>query len=123
MILPESNHKKGEQIMISCKFFTQIVKSKETKKGTDYSAFLSGMPSTHKQQLIDECKKRDVSIYIDNPSEHSRSVYAIFRGVASEAELDHRLNNKNGTIHSKRANIIAILALLVSIVSCVKLFF
>jgi uncharacterized membrane protein len=72
--------------------------------------------------MLDECNKKDVSIYIDNPSEQSAGIYAEFRGVASEAELERRLNAKKAVIQSSRANIISIIALIVSVAALVKSF-
>ena len=88
----------------------------------DFSKFVDEAPKTSKQRLLEECAKHDVSIYIDNPSEQSAGVYAEFRGVASEAELERRLNAKKAVGQSYRANVIAAVALIVSLVALVKSF-
>ena len=54
-------------------------------------------------------------IYIDDSSENSVGVYAELRGVASEAELEKRLNAKRGLSLARRASVISIAALLVSL--------
>lgn len=84
---------------------------------TDFSTFVPAVPPTRKQQLIEKCQKQNVPISIDDPLERS----AIFRSVASEAELERRLNAKEvaalserANTHSKRANVIALLAFIVS---------
>lgn len=87
----------------------------------DWSKYLE-IPSTRKQKLLEDCKKNDVSIYIDNPSEQSSGIYAEFRGVASEAELERRLNARKAGDQSSRANFIATIALIVSILALVKSF-
>lgn len=92
---------------------------------TDFSTFVPAVPLTHKQQLIEECQKQDVSIYIDGPFERS----TIFRSVASEAELERRLNTRKAIALSERAhtlsgcaNIIELLAFIVSAIPFVKRF-
>lgn len=71
---------------------------------------------------MEECQKNDVSIYVDNPSEPSSGIYAELRGVASEAELERRLNAKKAVSQSSRANVIAAIALIVSFVALAKSF-
>lgn len=71
---------------------------------------------------MEECKKNDVSIYIDNPSEQSSGIYAELRGVVSEAELERRLNAKKAVNQSKRANVISAIAFIVSLVALLKSF-
>lgn len=90
---------------------------------TDFSTFVPAVPLTRKQQLIEECQKQNVSIYIDDLFERS----AIFRSVASEAELERRLNTKKAIALSERANtlsrcanFIALLALIASAIPFVK---
>ncbi|WP_225580785.1 hypothetical protein, partial [Pseudomonas sp. PDM16] len=63
--------------------------------------------------------KHDVSIYTDDESESSSGVYAELRGVASEAELERRLLTKKSVSKASRANLIAILALIVSVASLI----
>jgi hypothetical protein len=104
------------------KFIYQVFNAKAAKKDSDFSAFVSAVPLTRKQLLIEECKKHDVSIYIDDPSEQSAGDYAIFRGVVSEDELEFRLNPKRAISLSRRANVIAFFALIVSVIALVKSF-
>ena len=92
------------------------------QKDQDFSKYLGEVPQTRKQRLLEECKKNDVSIYIDNSSEQSSGIYAEFRGVVSEAELELRLNAKKAVSQSSRANIIAAFALIVSVLALVKSF-
>lgn len=83
----------------------------------DFSTYLEESPQTRKQLLLEECIKNNVSIHVDDSSETSSGIYANFRGVASEAELERRLNAKTAIIQSKRANFLARLALLFSAAS------
>ncbi len=91
--------------------FKRIIRAFKAKaaarKDSDFSVFVSSIPLTPKQLLIEECKKRDVSIYVDEPSEQSAGDYAIFRSVASEAELEGRLIAKKETVLLEHANVIA----------------
>jgi hypothetical protein len=92
-------------------------------KNEDFSTFLSDAePTTKKQALLEECKKHNVSPYIADASETSSGVYAQFRGVASEAELEGRINAKKALDLANRANLVAIIALLISIVALIKSF-
>ena len=77
-----------------------VIKPKADVDGADFSTFVPTALLTCKQQLIEECQKQDISIYIDDTSEQS----VIFRCVASEAELERRLNAKNAITLSKAAN-------------------
>lgn len=88
----------------------------------DFAQYLGEAPQPRKRRLLAECKKRDVSIYVDNPSEQAEGVCAELRAVASEAELEQRLNAKNAVRQSNRANAIAAVALVVSLVALVKSF-
>jgi hypothetical protein len=90
----------------------------EANKGSDFSTFVPATPLTRKQRLIEECGRRDVSIYIDDLSEQS----ALFRSIASEAELERRLNSKEAITLSKRANAIALSSLIVSAFTLFKSF-
>lgn len=92
------------------------------QNGQDFSKYLGETTQTRKQRLLEGCKKNDVSIYIDNPSEQSSGLYAGLRGVASEAELEQRLNSKMAVGQSSRANVIAAIALIVSVVALAKSF-
>lgn len=88
----------------------------------DFSKYLGETMQTRKQRLLEDCKENDVSIYIDNPSEQSSGINAELRGVASEAVLEQRLNAKMAVGQSNRANVIAAIALIVSVVALVKSF-
>ena len=70
-------------------------------KSEDFSNFLDDNESSRKQKLIEDCKKLNVSIYIDDESENANGAYSLIRAVASEAELERRLNAKN-TIRSAK---------------------
>lgn len=86
----------------------------------DWAKFFGGnRPATRKQRLLEECKKLGVPIYIDDPAEASSGFYADLRGVASEVELDRRLGAKKAISQSARANLIAFVALVVSIIALV----
>lgn len=63
-----------------------------------------------------------MSIHIDDASETSSGVYAQFRGIASEAELERRLNAKKALKRASWPNAIAILALLVAVAAFIKSF-
>ena len=89
----------------------------------EHSILLACITPTHKQQLIQQCKEENVSIFIDNPTEASSGIYAELRGVASEAELERRLHTKRVALQASRANSIATLAFLVSLVALAKSFF
>lgn len=104
------------------KFISRIIKAKAAKKNSDFSAFVPAAPQTRKQLLIEECKKHDVSINIDDPSEQSAGDYAIIRGVVSEAELEFRLNPKRAISLSRRTNVIAFFLLILSAIALVKSF-
>jgi len=88
----------------------------------DFSKYLAEVPQTRKQRLLKDCKKYDVSIYSDNPSEQSSGIYEEFRGVVSEAELERRINAKKAVAQINRANFIATIALIVSVAALVKSF-
>jgi hypothetical protein len=87
------------------------------EKSQDWEKFLGDAlpPETRKQRLLTECKRNDVSIFVDDVSEISSGVYAELRGVASEAELERRLMTKKAVSQSKHSNFIAIAAIVVSI--------
>lgn len=86
----------------------------------DWAKFFGGNPpATRKQRLLEECKKLGVSIYIDDSAEASSGFYGDLRGVASEAELERRLVAKKTISQSARANMIAIIALVVSMIALV----
>lgn len=92
--------------------------SRRKRNDQDWSKFFGDLPpQTRKQRLIEECKRQNVSIHIDDPAESSSGIYAELRGVASEAELERRLVAKLAIKQSSRANWIAGAALLVSLIS------
>lgn len=86
------------------------------RDGTDWSKHFGDIPVSRKQRLIDECHKKDVTIYKDESSE---DIDSIMRPVASEAELERRLNSKNTMNQAKRANVISAIALIVALISVV----
>lgn len=92
------------------------------KDETDFSDYLPDDISTSKQKLLKICNKYKVPIYIDDNTETSSGVYSNLRAVASEAELERRLNIKKATIETKRANVMAFIALIVSLTALVKSF-
>jgi len=75
-----------------------------------------------KNRLLRECERHGISPYIDDPSETSSDIYGQLRGVASEAEFERRLNAVRAVSMASYANIIALLAFLVSVVALVKSF-
>lgn len=62
--------------------------------GVDFSRYLGEAQLTSKQLLIEKCKKEGIPVHADDPTETSTGFYALFRCVASEAELKKRLNTK-----------------------------
>jgi hypothetical protein len=92
-------------------------------KDVDFSKFFGSIQSTPKQLLLEECKKNGVSVYVDEASETSTGFYAKFRVVASEAELEKRLNVELAVCQARLANRIAIFALVFSLVALVKSFY
>lgn len=110
-------------------YIKQIFKAKGANGSSDFSTFLPAIPLTRKQQRIEECQKKNIPISIDDQSEQSAGIYANLRAVASEAEIEDRLNTRKAIalseraiILSKRANIIALLTLIVSAIPHVKSF-
>jgi len=91
-------------------------------KDEDLSNYLEGIPKSRKQLLLDECKKRNVSMYLDDPTEPSSGIYAELRAVASEAELEKRLNAKMAVCLARRAHWVAGIALLASLIALIKSF-
>jgi hypothetical protein len=109
--------------MRAYEFIKLIIKARgfphRKSEDTDFSAFTTGTPPTRKQLLLEKCRKQDVSIYVDDPTEQSAGIYAELRGVVSESELDRRLNAKKVIVLSKRTNVIAYGSLLVSAITLV----
>lgn len=89
----------------------------------DFSRFLGVHHPSRKENLIEECKKLDVSIYIDDGSESSNGVYSELRAVASEAEIDRRLTAKKALISANQSKYIAIISMAVSLIALAKSFF
>jgi len=86
-----------------------------TKNDQNWEKFLGEIPTTRKAQLLDKCKKLDVTIFIDDVNEDASN--NPLRGVASETELERRLNAKKAVHNSKRANIISIIAIVIALIS------
>ena len=93
-----------------------------TIQDQDWSKYISQAPTSQKRRLIEECKKRGVAIFVDDPKETTEGVYSLFRAVASEAELQNRLLTKAAATRSVWANVIAVIALIVSITALIKSF-
>ncbi|PUE43433.1 hypothetical protein [Limnohabitans sp. Hippo3] len=88
----------------------------------DWSRYLSQAPTSSKRLLIEECRRRGVIIFVDDPTETTEGVYSNFRAVASEAELQRRLLGKAASTKATLANVIAAFALVVSVVALIKSF-
>jgi hypothetical protein len=106
-----------------------LFKTRANNKDFDFSSFFPDTFPTPKQLLIEKCKKRRISIYINDPLEQPIGAYSIFRNPASEAELEHRFNaqkmiifSENASTSAKLTYIIALLALIVSIITLVRSF-
>ena len=85
----------------------------------DWSKWLGEMPNNSKRLIIEKCMKNNVSIYVDDATEQAGS---IFRAVASEAELEKRLDAK---LNAKRSTIslgISAMSLLIAIAALIKSF-
>lgn len=95
---------------------------KRTDGDQDWSKYIEKAPTSKKRLLIEECKKRGVTIFVDDPSETAEGVYSHFRAVASEAELESRLFAKAALARSNWSNFIAAIALVVSIAAFIKSF-
>lgn len=85
----------------------------------DFSKFFPERKPTKKESLLKRCAELDISPYIDDPSESAPIGALDMRAVASETELEKRINEKSALIHSSKANKIALWALLLSIVSTI----
>ena len=86
----------------------------------DFSAYLNDAETSKKKELIAECQRRGVTIFIDNPSESSAGIYAKLRAVASEPELERRLQSARAMNSAQRANFIAWLALATALAALLK---
>jgi hypothetical protein len=90
------------------------------KKDQDWSKFFGEQSNeSRKERLIRLCNSQNVSIYIDDQSETAEGIYAALRAVASEAELERRLNTQRALAQSKYSNYISLIALGISIGSFV----
>ena len=98
-------------------YIKRVFKAKVAKNSSDFSSFLSDIPLTHKQQQIEACQKLGVSIYIDDPSEQSAGVYANLRAVASEAELECRLNAEKAIMNAEKATKLSKWAIVISLLA------
>lgn len=85
----------------------------------DWSRYLNSPSETHKEYLLEECCRNNISIHIDSPAEITHGIYSIFRPIASEAELERRLIAKLAIDKSVWANRIFSLSFLVSLISLV----
>ncbi len=72
---------------------------------------------SRKQQLIDDCNKHKVCIYIDDSAESSSGIYSQLRAVASEAVLEARLNQFKSVQYSQKANRNAWIAIAISVLA------
>ena len=95
---------------------------KKVHQDQDWSRFLVEAKTSRKRHLLKQCRKYDVSVYVDESSENSEGVYASLRAVASEAELERRIVAKRSEINTRRANVVSAIALAVSIAALVKSF-
>ena len=94
---------------------------RQNHKEEDFSTFLGKEKVPAKKTiLLKECERYGVSPYVDDAAETSTGVYALLRGVASEAELERRLNAWKALGLARRAHIVAIVAFLVSLAALVK---
>jgi len=86
------------------------------KSGTeDFSRFFGYAQPTSKQLLLEKCKKAGVSIHVNDPTETTTGFYAEFRCVASEAELEQRLNAKTVAHQATRTNWNTIFVIVISL--------
>ena len=97
--------------------------NKKKNDSEDFSNYCNDSIKSKKELLIDKCRTKDVSIYIDDESETSSGIYAEFRAVASEAELERRLSANCAVSIAYRSNIISIAALVVAVISLAMSFF
>lgn len=91
---------------------------KKSKNEDNWNNFLEkNEDDSSKQKLLNECQRLNVCIYVDDVAESSSGVYSHLRGVASEAELERRLNSKIAVLQSRKSNRIALIALAISCLS------
>ena len=94
-----------------------------TSEQEDFSKYFKAAETTKKQQLIAECQRRGVTIFVDDLAESSCGIYAKLRAVASKAELERRLQAQKAITSARYANIVAGIALLVSLAGLAKSIF
>lgn len=81
----------------------------------DFSNYLPKGAESVKEKLIAECRRRGVSVYVNDTSEPSSGVFTSLRAIASEAELQNRLVGVVSLEVAAKANRVAWLALLVGL--------
>ena len=87
----------------------------------DWTKFFGDLPpETRKAKLIDICKRKDVSIYVDDSTEN---VHTPLRAVASEAELERRVLAKMSVVYSLHSRRISIAALIVAVSTLILEFY
>ena len=85
----------------------------------DFSNYSNNSPKSRKQTLIEKCGQLDISIYVDDKAENSNEPYAMLRPVASEADLDSRINSKEAVTCATKANRLSVIALLIALVAII----
>jgi hypothetical protein len=86
-------------------------------KNQDFSKFFPEKKLTKKELLLKRCTELGISPFIDDSSEVASSELLDMRAVASEVELEKRINEKTSLAQAGKANTIAFYALLFSILS------
>lgn len=74
---------------------------------------------SRKQQLIEECNKHNICVFVDDPTESSSGIYGAMRATVSEAELERRLNNFKSVQFSQKANIKSWIAIAISVIALI----
>lgn len=74
---------------------------------------------SRKQQLIEECNKHNVCVFIDDSTESSSGIYSKIRATASEAELERRLNQFKTVQFSQKANRNSWIAIAISAIALI----
>ena len=62
-------------------------------KEQDWFSWFGKPKFSEKQKKIDYAKKKNIPIYIDDHNETSTGIYANFRAVVSEVELEKRISD------------------------------
>lgn len=86
-------------------------------KEFNWNKYLGLPPATRMERLLEDCRRLDVSIHVDSPTEMASVANTMLRSTASEAELERRISVKLALNKSTWANRIAGLSLLVSVIS------